>query len=213
MSTERDDATGREAPGTGAGEIRTSDPERIRALAHPLRLAIIDVVQDLGEATASECAERLGQTVANCSFHLRVLERAGFVERAAPRGREKPSRSASRRRYLDPDPQSEASVLAIAELVGATMAHITTRYTNYLREHAPHDDAAWTDATLLDQATLWATAEEALAVRKALTALADPFRDRNHDPSLRPAGARRVRLATLIHPESPEPAESPESTE
>ncbi|MDQ2623928.1 MAG: helix-turn-helix domain-containing protein [Actinomycetota bacterium] len=198
-----DDAT----TGASSREIHTSDPERIRALAHPLRLAIIDVVQDLGEATASECAERLGQTVANCSFHLRVLERAGFIERAEQRGREKPWRSASRRRYLEPDPESEASVLALAELVGATMAHIANRYTNYLREHAPHEDAAWSEAILLDQSTLWATAEEATAVRKALTALADPFRDRNHDPSLRPAGARRVRLATLIHPESPESTE------
>jgi len=182
-------------------EIHTSDPDRIRALAHPLRLQLIDLVQDHGEITASECAERLGQTVANCSFHLRVLERAGFVERAEQRGREKPWRSSSRRRHLEPDPESPASVLALAELITATLAHISNRFTNYLREHAAQDDPAWRDATLLDQSSFWATAEEAAEVRDALGKAAAPFLERRRDPSQRPEGARLIRLTSLIHPD------------
>lgn len=188
-------------------EIHTSDPERIQALAHPLRLALIDVIQDLGEATASECAERLGQTVANCSFHLRVLEKAGFIERAEPRGREKPWRSASARRVLEPDPQSPASFLAVSELITATMTHISGRLARYIREDSRTDDPRWRDATGLNQETLWLTVEEARDLVSELRALTAPLHGRAHDPAKRPPGARLVRLATLIHPEAPETTE------
>ncbi len=188
-------------------EIHTSDPDRIRALAHPVRLQLVDLVQDRGEITASECAERLDQTVANCSFHLRVLEKAGFVERAAPRGREKPWRSASRSRRFEPDPESPASVLALTELITASLAHVSDRFTTYVRDHSTQDDPAWRAATLLDQTSFWATAEEAAAVCETLSEAAVRFAERRHDPNLRPEGARLVRLTSLIHPDPPQTAE------
>lgn len=192
---------------TAEREIHTSDPERIQALAHPVRLALIDVIQDLGEATASECAERLGQTVANCSFHLRVLEKAGFIERAEPRGREKPWRSASSRRVLEPDPESSASFLAVSELITVTMTHISGRLARYIREDSQTDDPRWRDATGLNQETLWLTVEEAQELLSQLRALTEPFHGRSDAPETRPTGARLVRLATLIHPEAPETTE------
>src|SRR5687767_497769 len=70
-----------------------SDPERMRALAHPLRLALLQYLDDVGEATATQCARHTGESVANCSFHLRLLARYGFVEPAEQRGRERPWRS------------------------------------------------------------------------------------------------------------------------
>lgn len=185
-------------------EIRTSDPERIQALAHPLRLALLDVIQELGEATASECAERLGQTVANCSFHLRVLAKAGFIERAEPRGREKPWRSASTTRRLEPDPESQASYLALSELMAVTMGHITSRLTSYMRDHAQQEDPTWHEAISLNQASLWVTADEARQLQRQLQAVTEPFHGRSADPGKRPTGARLVRVVSLLHPESPQ---------
>src|SRR5690606_31380155 len=69
-----------------------SDPGRIRALAHPLRLELLDHLRDVGEATATECAAQVGESVASCSFHLRMLAKYGFLERAERRGKEKPWR-------------------------------------------------------------------------------------------------------------------------
>src|SRR6478609_1084108 len=69
---------------------RITDPERIRALAHPVRIALLAHLSDVGEATATQCAEAVGESPANCSFHLRMLEKYGYIERAERRGREKP---------------------------------------------------------------------------------------------------------------------------
>lgn len=74
-----------------------SDPARIRALAHPLRLRLLDLLDAEGDLTATQCAARTGESVASCSFHLHTLARHGYVEAAPPRGRERPWRSVRER--------------------------------------------------------------------------------------------------------------------
>jgi DNA-binding transcriptional ArsR family regulator len=79
-------------------ERRTTvtDPRALRALAHPLRLALLDHLMSFGPRTASECAAVVGSTPSNCSYHLRALAKVGLVEAVdAADGRERPWRSAS----------------------------------------------------------------------------------------------------------------------
>ena len=52
--------------------MELTDPQAIRALAHPLRLDLVELLGQ-GPMTAAECARALGSTQANCSFHLRQL--------------------------------------------------------------------------------------------------------------------------------------------
>ncbi len=81
---------------TGRPEERRTltDPRALRALAHPLRLALLDHLMAFGSRTASECAEAVGSTASNCSYHLRTLARFGLVEAVeAEDGRERPWRS------------------------------------------------------------------------------------------------------------------------
>ncbi|SEG27226.1 Helix-turn-helix domain-containing protein [Actinacidiphila yanglinensis] len=59
-----------------------SDPQAMRALAHPLRLDLLEVLSTAGPATAAWCGRALGVPQANCSFHLRQLAKYGFVEEA-----------------------------------------------------------------------------------------------------------------------------------
>jgi hypothetical protein len=42
---------------------------RLRALAHPLRWKLFDIVFREGTATATRCAELTGESVASCSYH------------------------------------------------------------------------------------------------------------------------------------------------
>lgn len=67
--------------------VRISDPQAIRALAHEARL---EVLEELFSAqttrTATELAARCGLTPSAMSYHLRALEKYGFVERAASEG-------------------------------------------------------------------------------------------------------------------------------
>ncbi|GHF26439.1 transcriptional regulator [Amycolatopsis deserti] len=53
---------------------------------HPVRVALLDLLAELGTVTANEASRRLGYSSGLCSFHLRQLARAGLIEEA-PRGR------------------------------------------------------------------------------------------------------------------------------
>src|SRR5579875_3589203 len=81
-------------PPQGARRRHVTELGELRALAHPLRLALLDHLMSLGEATAAQCAAGVGSTTSNCSYHLRALAQAGFVERrSSPDGRERPWRA------------------------------------------------------------------------------------------------------------------------
>ena len=63
----------------------------LRALAHPLRWQLIDLLDSTGQATATQCAEALGETVASCAYHLSILGKYGYARQVAGHaGREKP---------------------------------------------------------------------------------------------------------------------------
>ena len=64
--------------------MEISDPKAIRALAHPLRLDLLQLLGAGGSATAAQCGRVLGVSQASCSFHLRQLAKYGFVEDAGP---------------------------------------------------------------------------------------------------------------------------------
>lgn len=62
--------------------MKLNDPKAMRALAHPLRLDLLEVLSTVESATAAWCGRALGVPQANCSFHLRQLGKYGFVEEA-----------------------------------------------------------------------------------------------------------------------------------
>src|SRR5690242_17924953 len=62
--------------------MQVTDPRAIRALAHPLRLDLLELLSTIGPATAAHCGRILDVPQANCSFHLRQLAKYGFVEEA-----------------------------------------------------------------------------------------------------------------------------------
>src|SRR5246127_1050391 len=75
--------------------VQLTDPETMRALAHPARIALWQHLLLEGPATATECAPVAGLSPSACSYHLRQLARYGFVEQdhaAAANGRERPWR-------------------------------------------------------------------------------------------------------------------------
>lgn len=59
------------------------DPRSFRALAHPIRLALLRQLS-LGASRVSDLAEAVGEAGNSVSFHLRQLEKYGFVRVAEP---------------------------------------------------------------------------------------------------------------------------------
>src|SRR5919201_3206865 len=74
-----------------ARQLKLTDPRALRALAHPLRLRLLGLLRRHGPLTATQAAERVGESPAGCSFHFRQLAKYGLVEEAGGgRGRERP---------------------------------------------------------------------------------------------------------------------------
>jgi DNA-binding transcriptional ArsR family regulator len=189
---------------TSARPGRITDPERIRALAHPLRLELLDYLGDVPEATATECAERTGESVASCSFHLRMLEKYGFIERAEPRGREKPWRVVSNRIDARPDPDVPGSLTAVRELASVNVAREAERINRFLAR-ADEEPPEWVRAVTITRSSFWATAEEMAQLSRDLQEIAhERFGGRSADASLRPQGARFARLFAAVYPEAEE---------
>jgi DNA-binding transcriptional ArsR family regulator len=177
-----------------------SDPERVRALAHPLRLTLLDLLENGGEATATQCAEATGESVASCSFHLRILAKYGFVEPAERRGREKPWRVVSRQRTARPDFDDPASVRAVGALAELTVLAETERIRAFLGDihRLPAD---MRDAVGVLKAAIWATPEELRQLSQDVLALVDRYAGRWENPDQRPEGARVARMFAVLNPD------------
>lgn len=76
----------------------------MRALAHPIRLQIRELLTEEGPLTATEISERIGESPANCSFHLRTLAKYGFVEEAERgKGRNRPWQAKTGSMRVEPE--------------------------------------------------------------------------------------------------------------
>lgn len=67
-------------------QARDLDLASLKALAHPLRIQIFDALSTYGSFTASGLAERLGESSGATSYHLRQLEKHGFVREVEGKG-------------------------------------------------------------------------------------------------------------------------------
>jgi DNA-binding transcriptional ArsR family regulator len=67
------------------------DPGRMKALSHPLRRRILHRLRVHGPATSTTIGEALGANTGTTSYHLRQLEKYGFIEEIRERsgGRER----------------------------------------------------------------------------------------------------------------------------
>ncbi|MFE5723154.1 helix-turn-helix domain-containing protein [Streptomyces erythrochromogenes] len=67
--------------------LRMLDARALRGLAHPLRMQLLADLRREGPATASQLAERFGESSGSTSYHLRQLAAHGFVEDAVGHGK------------------------------------------------------------------------------------------------------------------------------
>ncbi|GAA3127039.1 ArsR/SmtB family transcription factor [Streptosporangium carneum] len=176
-----------------------TDPRSLRALAHPIRLALLEVLGVLGTATATRCAELTGESVASCSFHLRTLAEYGFIERAPSHTREKPWRLAKPVQSVDTATENTPMGNALTEVF---LEKEFSRLRAWRRrvESEPED---WQAASLVLGATLWMTSTELAEFREFIRSMIVGYLDRVEKAELRPEGARPVRLFMASSAERP----------
>jgi DNA-binding transcriptional ArsR family regulator len=157
--------------------------EHLRALAHPLRLQLLQVLREEGPATASQLGRRLGESSGATSYHLRALHRAGMVEEAEQRnGRERWWQRTPGRLMIPNSVPPEASDSERAELQAAHaqiesifLERVETARERWMevRYDLPLE---WQDAQWIGNTRIWATAAEISGFRDAVLDLVEPFR-------------------------------------
>jgi hypothetical protein len=170
------------------------DPRALRALAHPLRWQLLDLIGSETTATATRCAEVLGESVASCSYHLGILGKYGYIELVTGQaGKEKPWRLASQQQNLDPSNLDTEGALAAEAAAEAFLDHELARMKQRLGRLGLEPEP-WRAASLLIGNTTWMTAEELRDITDQLKQLLLTHSERAADPACRPPGAREVRL-------------------
>ncbi|ARH95165.1 transcriptional regulator [Streptomyces sp. MOE7] len=158
---------------SAAPPVRRMDARSLRALAHPLRMRILDLLVLDGPDTATGLARRLGENTGTVSWHLRHLADHGFIEEDTERGtrRERWWRAVRAARRLDtndfrhdPDIRGALSVY-LHETVQRDFEQVTT----YLAEDW---DEEWRDAgTLARWQDLRLTPDQLAALNAELEAV------------------------------------------
>jgi predicted transcriptional regulator len=170
-SAERDPLTG--LPGRS---IKLREPETMRALAHPARIALWQHLLLEGPATATECAPIAGLSPSACSYHLRQLARYGFVEQdqqAAVNGRERPWRAVVTSTTIE-DLEDPVAVMAARLLEYALDEHsqeARRRFTVREEEYP----AEWRQAAGGDRTVLYLTPAELGELRERIRELYRPL--------------------------------------
>src|SRR6266568_3477512 len=184
-----------------------SDPKRLRALSHPLRWKLMSLIDSEQTATATRCAEVLGESVASCSYHLNMLAKYDFIEEApGGQGREKPWRVTSRDQSFTAEGLGDEGQLA-AEAAGE--AFLDNEYgvmKERLRRRGLEPEEWRKESTGFSASSVYLTADEAKELRRHVMEIVDGRDDRWDNPDLRPAGARQVRvfLSMSVVPLRPE---------
>ncbi len=144
----------------------------MRALAHPTRLALLDHLHEVEQATATECAAVVGESPSSCSYHLRALGKWRFVQEGeGGAGRERPWRATAARIEFTSD-GPEATVLR---------DELLSRQQQRVRDALRHEHelpAVWRRAVQTSSATLALTPSELGELGHRFEALLDEFRGR-----------------------------------
>ena len=179
-----------------------SDAQTMRALAHPTRIALLDLMRRDGEITATRAAEVLGDSPGNMSWHLQTLAKYGFVEETGNvKGRSRPWRIASvRNRFIASSDNPEA-VAAGDALVMQFIERAAMMQREWLEVHDSYS-REWQDAAFLTNSITYLTAQELDDMSVEISEIFARYHERI-DKSRRPNDALPVHLTAFGHPLPP----------
>jgi DNA-binding transcriptional ArsR family regulator len=214
VSENDDQAAGRPKAPLPIREI--TDARTLRALSHPVRLALIEAMTIAGvPMTATEVGEQIGESPTTCSFHLRQLAKYGFVEEAGGgKGRARPWRMKSIGMSFgsskSTDPEYEIASRTLAQMY---RERSFARYRTWMDTQA-NFPREWREAADSSEYVFYLTAAELAELNQELNAiLMNRYLERLNDPALRPAGSVPVEMLTMSFPiqlPDGDPAESDE---
>jgi DNA-binding Lrp family transcriptional regulator len=172
----------------------------MRAMTHPVRLALLEALALEGPLTATRAADVIGESPTTCSFLFRQLAKYGFVEQAATG----PGRMRSWRltrvgmRFTDvhEDPETQIAARALAR---------TLRERSFARLQAFFEQRSsypvrWQEVTGASDFMLHVTPDELRALDEEITAILHRYRDRIGDAGLRPPDSLPIEVLLFAYP-------------
>jgi DNA-binding transcriptional ArsR family regulator len=174
------------APSPGSDVLTIERAEQLKALGHPLRLRILEMLGSQTDTpmTNRELANRLGVDPGHLHFHVKMLLRAGLIERAAGgKGREKPYRTVATTVRVGPE-------LLQSHLTGGLQAAMLT---DVQRAFAAKEGGSFRSA----QVNARITPEQAIELIAELVERAKELEDKTREPLL---------ITAFVH-QTPTPSE------
>jgi Predicted transcriptional regulators len=183
-----------DSPTTGHG--RTLDMTSLKALAHPLRVQILDTLSQYGEFTASGLAERLGESSGATSYHLRQLAKHGFV-------REVEGKGTARERWwqrtpggINLDPREVSDTIAGRAAADMVMRQWQQNKESLVTDFLMHGvdvlPAGWMDAAMTSSANVRLTVDQLNELTTDLSRRINEFADEHRGQN--PPGSRPVQI-------------------
>jgi DNA-binding transcriptional ArsR family regulator len=182
------------------GDIEITDSETMRALAHPVRLAVLERLQRHGPTTSTQLASEVGTTPAAAGRHVRRLAALELVAPADPtegaHGRRWKAVATGIRFEPSDDAESQAAYRALENVMFLRADELPRRW---MAEAEPRLEPEWRKVSGFVNVRMKLTPEEAEALDARMEELLIPFVTR--DVSETPEGARDVRLLRYLMPE------------
>ena len=187
------------------GDLAITEPQAMRALAHPVRLAVLSHLQRNGPATATELAPHVGATPSVTSWHLRHLARFGLVVDADPAEvpgdrRQRWWKAAARgfRVELGEGEEAETAARVLADRLEETARR---QLDTWLAETEPRLEHEWRRISGISNTNVRLTPAELESLEDGIDELLGPYVTRADDAV--PAEARPVRILRHFLPEAP----------
>jgi predicted ArsR family transcriptional regulator len=172
----------------------------MRAVAHPVRLSLLQALGQREPLTATEAGEMIGESATTCSFHLRMLAKYGFVEEAAKgQGRRRPwrlSHSGFTFPAVHENPETSLAAGALDQVLWGMMLD-QVRKMLAARPRLSEEHQSVTSAA---ETVAYVTLEEAQRLKTELWAILGSYRDRLEDHGLRPENAIPLEMLLFTYP-------------
>jgi DNA-binding transcriptional ArsR family regulator len=181
---------------------RTFGARQVRALAHPLRMRMLDSLRD-GPATASILARDLGESSGATSYHLRALEAAELVieDLSRRKGRERWwMRNPARSGLISSVPADDAEYgAALAQLESVILSRDEEALNRYLAARESYSEE-WQETAFIGGWLAYATREE---VEELSAMVVQWLSDRRRPESERPKDAVLTYVTYRAIPQQP----------
>jgi DNA-binding transcriptional ArsR family regulator len=179
-----------------------TDPKAMRAIAHPTRLALLELLGRHEQLTATEAAELVGESPTNCAFHLRTLAKYGFVEEAgAGPGRRRPWRRSHLGFSFDDSGGADAETDQAAQVLADLLWDGWLRGLRLVRNTRRRFGQPWREVTSGSQYLAYLTPAEAAEFNAELQRLFDRHRDRLGHPERRPENTVAIEYLLFSYPQ------------